>query len=487
MIPDLTAKLSPEERVRADTAQESISPDDGKYRSAAKNLRLIISPRAEWMAFVEVQRALLATRIEFGQAEARHLEELDAAIGKVDPLNMEKLEADPAIHHDQLAVIAELSRYLSPETEALLHPGTTSYDVVDTARAFLFKRAWYDELRPEIARAISKLCSLSERSVDVIQVGRTHLQNTSPVTFGLYLSVYAARLAERLSRCDADFSNLRGKVSGIVGTGASIDMVIGEGKSLEFETAVLAKLGLTPTYAATQITPKEAIADVCHDLVTLDLVLANFANDMRLLYSSAIKEVTSRDNAERLGGSSADAMKDNPIDWENIAGKADVIQSSMSVAYAMMMSDLQRDLRNSVQGRYQPQGIIAEVLESFIRANKALGQLSLNEDRLEDNLLPVRKYPSEAMVAILRGTGFIHSTYGVGHAFVNEMGKRAAKQKRPLLEVALEDAEFSEAFRELPDNKQRILRGDLELYLGSAAARTQLNVDYARKIIGSLP
>ena len=47
-------------------------------------------------------------------------------------------------------------------------------------------------------------------------------------------------------------------------------------------------------------------------------VLSDFADDIRKMYSSSIKEVMSLDSAARLGGSSADAAKDNPINWENI-------------------------------------------------------------------------------------------------------------------------------------------------------------------------
>ena len=65
---------------------------------------------------------------------------------------------------------------------------------------------------------------------------------------------------ERVEKCDRSFADLRGKVSGIVGTGASVEMVIGEGRGMDFEKDVLTKLGLQPDYTATQITQKEKLA-----------------------------------------------------------------------------------------------------------------------------------------------------------------------------------------------------------------------------------
>ncbi|MDR2190153.1 MAG: hypothetical protein LBP53_02995 [Candidatus Peribacteria bacterium] len=85
----------------------------------------------------------------------------------------------------------------------------------------------------------------------------------------------------------------------------------------------------------------------------------------------------------------------------------------MRILYEMIHSDVQRDLRGSVQARYIPE-IILEVYESFVRASRALDTLSINKDKMEENLKSVRNNPSEALVAILRGIpGRTHSKYGV--------------------------------------------------------------------------
>ena len=479
---DLVSKLVGDELAVKRFSLNCISPDDGKYGESSRDLNMHLSAVAEWMGCVKVQEMLLETRVEFGQAETKHLEELRKSIALLDPLNMALLESK-VTKHDQLAVLEEIGRYVSQETKALLHPGTTAYDILDTARSYLAKKAWKEKVRPAIAESIGKLCRIAEDSTDILQVGRTHLQHTSPVTFGLMISNYASRLAERMEKCDGYVEDLRGKISGIVGTGASIDMVIGEGKSLEFEKAVLGKLGLKPDYTATQVVQKERLADVGHGLTTLMHVLSDFADDIRGLYSSEITEVTSRDNAERLGGSSADATKNNPIDYENIAGTPAVVEGGMRILYEMISSDFQRVLRSSKQGRYQPQLMMVEVYESFNSLSKTLDQLSINEDSLERNLSGVRKNPSEAMVAILRGEGWVHPEYGVGHDFVKEMGKRAQKEQRALLEVSLKDPEFKALYERLPDNKKKVLQGNLENYLGSAKERARINIDYVREVI----
>jgi len=482
---DLVSKLTEEERDIAEYALKCVSPDDSKYGKASIKLNKYLSADAEWGMCAYVQRVLLETRMEFDQAEQRHLDEVEEALKKINPLNMSLLE-DQITKHDQLAVIEEIGRFVSEETKSLLHPGTTSYDILDTARSYLFKEAWFEVIRPEVCKSIDKLCEIAERSINILQVGRTHLQDTSPVSFGAILAGYAARFAERLDKCDNYFKDLRGKISGIVGNGASIEMVVGMGKSLKFEKVALKKLDLKPDNTATQIVQKERLADVGHGLTTLMLVLNDLSNDIRILYSSAINEVTSRDNAERLGGSSADATKNNPVTYENICGKTVVVESGMRILYGMIQSDLQRDLRNSVMGRYQPQLMMAETYESFNRLNKALPQLSVNEDRISDNLESVRNNPSEAMVAILRGNKWVHSKYGVGHDFVKEIGKKAKKEGRSLIDIALEDEEFIKLHSEkLSDDEVAILNGELELYIGHSLERARENIKYARNFISN--
>lgn len=480
---DLVSRLSPEELAEREHCMKCISPDDGKYFPVTKDLVDYISVGTEWLTCALIQKVILETRVEFGQAEQKHLDEVITALPKLNPVNMAFLE-ELITRHDQLGVIEEFGRHVSPETKALLHPGTTSYDILDTARSYLFKKAWFEVIRPKVTSAIGKLIDISERSMDYLQVGRTHLQDTSPVLFGGFMATYVGRLAERVEKLDFYFNDLRGKISGIVGTGAGIEMVIGQGKAMEFEKAVLKKLNLKPDYTATQIVQKERLADVGHGLTTLMAVLRDFANDIRLLYSSAIGEVTSGDNAKSLGLSSTDATKNNPINYENIKGKAKVVESGMLLLYELIVSDLQRELSGSVIARYQPQAQMDQTYESFTRLDKALPKLTLNEERLAQNLQVVRNRPSEAMVTILRGeVGWVHSQYGPGHDFVKEMGKRAIKTRRGLLEVALEDSEFKKLYDNLSPLKQDILNGNLEKYTGDYRERAAININYAKSVI----
>ena len=478
---DFTLSISPEELAYQNFCLDRIYPDDAKYSDKSDPLRPFISERAVWKKCAEVQYFLLETGVEFGRGTEENVTEAKNALEKADPLNMKLIEKKKT-RHDQLAVIEELGRYTSEETKSLFHPGTTSYDILDTARSKLYKDAWKEVMRPMVSSVISDLCGLAETYEDVVQTGRTHLQNTSPVSFGGYLANYAARLAERVEKVDDCVDDFRGKVSGIVGTGAGPSMVFGD-MAEEFEERVLEKLDLKPDKTSTQIVNKERFADFGHYLVTLDGVLANYANDIRFLYSSSIQEVTSRDNEKRLGGSSTDAGKNNPINYENIAGKYAEIESGMRVLYEMNRSNLQRDLRNSVQARYQPNMMMAEVYESFTRAGECMKTLSVNADRMEENLERVREFPTEAATTILKGEKFIHPVFGLPHDFIKEKAKVSKSEKRKFIDVCKEDKHFMETYENMSDLKKSILDGQIENYLGFHKKRAKDNISYARRVI----
>ena len=478
---DLVDSMSQEERIYQNFCMDRIYPDDAKYSDKNDPMRPYISERALWKKCAEVQYFLLETGVEFGRGNQKNIDEAKVAFEKCDPLNMKLIESK-VTKHDQLAVIEELGRYTSEKTKSYFHPGTTSYDIIDTARSNLLKGAWKEVMRPKVTEVIEKFCDLAETYEDVVQVGRTHLQNTSPVSFGGYISNYAKRLAQRVEKVDQCVDEFKGKISGIVGTGAGPTMIFGD-RAEEFEERVLEKLDLEPDTTATQIVQKEGILDFGHFLVSLDGVLANYAEDMRFLYSSEVQEVTSRDNEKRLGGSSTDAGKNNPINWENIAGKYAEIESGMRVLYEMNRTNLQRDLRNSVQARYQPNKMMAEVYESFSRASGCMDMLSVNVDKIEKNLKRVREFPTEAATTILKGENFIHPEYGLPHSFVKEKAKESKRDKRKFIQVCKEDSEFLEVYKKMPEFKRSILEGEMENYLGSHQKRAMENVAYARSII----
>lgn len=473
--------LSVLERILLHNNLNNLDPIDAKYRPKVEPLHPYLSHYAEFKTAAELQLNLLQTRMEFGGAQQWHVDEVRGAIDKIDPLNITLLE-DYVTKHDQLAVIEEIGRHVSVETKALLHPGTTSYDIVDTVRNYLFRKAWNDQIRVVALKVKDKFVELAEKAMDIPAAGRSHLQLAAPILYGRRFSRVAQLLAERIEYLDAASSKLKGKISGIVGTGAGIDMVIGKGQSIAFEKEVLQKWQMEPDYTASQIVQKANLADFAHGFATLGLTIANFADDMRLLYASGLNEVTSRDNMNRLGGSSSNALKNNPINYENMAAFEFIGPATMNTVYSLLVTDLERDLKSSKTARVEPQRLMAYTFETLVRAASTLKQLDLNLDTIAANLEEICKKPGDAYTTVLRGEGFVHPTYGVGHSFVKEIGKVAQKENRPLFEVAMEDEYFAAMYEGLDVEKKAVLGGDMTQYLGSEKERILENLAYARNV-----
>ena len=504
---NFVAELSDQERIEAETRMKTVSPNDGKYYQ--KDLEDYITADAEWMACAKVQLELMRTRVEFGLADEDDLKIVEEAYRNINPLNISLIERR-VTKHDQLAVLEEFklrieemfekkeqldffqedreesAKDTAERIQALLHPGTTSYDILDTARSYLLKQVWENKLKWTVIDTIQWFIKLAEehREEEVLQVGRTHLQHTAPVPFSQTFSNSAADLAERLLNCDLCFSKARWKVSGIVWTGASVAMIVSSDRGIEFEIEALKKLWLEPAYTATQVVPKEPLRDIWNSVLGVMSVIANFAGNMRKLYSSDIAEVTSLDSKKRLGWSSADASKNNPINYENIEWSLAVVESWMRILNELTQTDLQRDLRGSVQARYEPHGMISKTYESLKRTSRELKQLHVNRENVAKNLDNVRKKPTEPLVSILRWeTWWTHSKYGVGHSFVKEIAKLSQTSGKQFMKVLFADSEFLELFETLPKDKQDIINGKLELYQWTSAQRTLLNLEKAEAAV----
>ena len=146
--------------------------------------------------------------------------------------------------------------------------------------------------------------------------------------------------------------------------------------------------------------------------------------------------------------------------------------------FALQVSDHQRDLRGSVQARYEPQRIMAMTYEALKRTKKSVKNLFVVKDRMKENLEGIRKKPTEALTGILKAHLFEHPEYGDAHESVKQWAKKAQKERSLLLTVAMEDDAFVNYWTNKLDDRQRdILSGNIERYAFSSISRTERNLE----------
>ena len=163
-----------------------------------------------------------------------------------------------ATDHNVRALVNVLQRELPASVRHLVHVGATSYDITDTANALRYRAALRNVIVPLLIRLERALIELTEREADTAQVGRTHGQYASPVTFGFAMAEYVARLGKSIVGISGRAGDLRGKLAGAVGAYNATSLLVDD--ALELERAVLRRLELKPSESAT---PRSSSRSTC--------------------------------------------------------------------------------------------------------------------------------------------------------------------------------------------------------------------------------
>ncbi len=508
-IAELRNRIDELELRLVESRYENFCPIDVKYRH--EELIQFLSFAAEARYCSKVQTNLMKGLRKYGKSTDQNVEEMENAERRVSPAFIYELE-DKITKHDQQALLkalkgikdeeelkkamkeisAALHRYftglVSEDTARKIHPGTTSYDILDTARSMMYRDALKSVVIPSAIKLLETLVVLAkayagkvdEKGSARVQVGRTHGQHTSPTLFSYAMMNYALRLEDRIEKLEEATDELQGKISGIVGTHASIGTIIGLENAEEFERYVIGdECNLKVCPISSQIVWREKWADLTHYLISLDMPIADMANSMRQLQRSEIHEVGERASEERRGGSSADPGKSNPLNFENVSGMFELVLNSQNPMYHTGISEHQRDLRNSVIQRFEPVHATCEVYETLKRMNKVVGSLAVYPANMDRNIRDASKFGiSEALNAILKA----HS-HPDPHEFVRKLTLTARREDRPLLEVVLENPDIKEYWGRFTD-EQLLALTDFESYIGLAHEKTWREIKRIKEKFG---
>ena len=195
----------------------------------------------------------------------------------------------------------------------------SSNDVFPTAMHVAAVAAIREHLIPSIKQLRDTLARKAEAFKDIVKIGRTHLQDATPLTLGQEFSGYVAQLDHGLKHVEASLPHLCELALGGTAVGTGLNAPIG------FDTKVAAELAkLTGHPFVTAPNKFEALAS--HDalvhghgaLKTLAASMMKIANDVRWLASGprcGIGELTIPENEP---GSSIMPGKVNPTQSEAV-------------------------------------------------------------------------------------------------------------------------------------------------------------------------
>jgi adenylosuccinate lyase len=240
-------------------------------------------------------------------------------------------------HHDMIAFTRAIAESLGPPGR-WIHLGLTSSDVLDSALSLQIQEA-ADILAEDLKQLEDVLSELADRYKHTLTIGRSHGIHAEPTTFGHKMAVFVAQVRRDCQRLEHARDELRvGKLSGAVGTHANLPA--------EVEESALARLGLRPAEAATQILQRDRHAQFISTLAVIAATLEQQATEIRGLQRTEIGEAFEPFSSGQQG-SSAMPHKRNPELCERICGLARLIRGHVVTALDDVAVWHERDIAHS--------------------------------------------------------------------------------------------------------------------------------------------
>src|SRR5690242_1303956 len=255
--------------------------------------------------------------------------------GRVDVERV--LEIEKEVKHDVIAFTTNVAEHVGREAR-YLHFGLTSNDVVDTAQGLMIKDA-SRLLLEDLDRFAAVLKKRAFEFKHTPMVGRTHGIHAEPITFGVKIAIWYAECQRNRERLAYAAEQMRvGKTSGAVGIYSHLSPAI--------EKKILAKLGLKPSAAESQVIQRDRHAFYVSTLAVIAASLEKIALEVRGLQRTEIREAEEF-FSEGQKGSSAMPHKRNPVTAEQICGLARVVRANAQAALENVALWHERDISHS--------------------------------------------------------------------------------------------------------------------------------------------
>ena len=237
--------------------------------------------------------------------------------------------------------------------------GQSSNDCFPTAMHIAAAKAVTEDLLPAIAELADGLTKKSEQYKGLVKIGRTHMMDATPVTFGQELSGFVAQLKNAENAIKAALPQVYELAQGGTAVGTGLNTKASFADAIAKELAELSGLPLVSApnkFAA--LSGHEPLAFLSGALKTLAIALMKIANDLRLLGSgprAGLAEVRLPANEP---GSSIMPGKVNPTQCEALSMLAcQVMGNDAAIGFGSSQGHLQLNVFKPV--------IIHNILQSI--------------------------------------------------------------------------------------------------------------------------
>ncbi len=286
------------------------------------------------------------------------------------------LEIEATTQHDVIAFVTNVAEEVG-ENGKYVHFGLTSSDVLDTALSLQILQA-SRVIQDDMNKLLIALRSRVEQHGEHLCAGRTHGMHAEPTTLGFKLAGHYEEFARCLRRLKAATEGVRvAKLSGAVGTGSNLPP--------QFELKVAEALGLIPESIATQVVPRDRLAELFFAMALTGAAIERLALELRHLQRTEVGEIR-EGFSKGQKGSSAMPHKQNPISAENLTGVARLLRSYVAPALENVSLWHERDIsHSSVERVILPDAFI--LLDyALARLTKLVSGFEAFPDKMEANM-----------------------------------------------------------------------------------------------------
>jgi len=398
-------------------------------RYSRDEMSAIFSDRAKFSRWLEIEILAVEARVRLGDVSVEDLSEIKERAA-FDPDRIAEIEAER--HHDVVAFVENVRENVG-DAGRHVHFGMTSSDVVDTATAVALRDAG-DLLVEEAGRLLQTVRRRALEHRDTVMAGRTHGVHAEPTSFGLKLAGWAFELGrdrERLRRARDQVAV--GKLSGAVGTYSQL--------SPEVEAYVCDRLGLRNEDAATQVVARDRHAEFLAAIATTGASLERFAQEIRHLQRTEVREVQEPFGAGQKG-SSAMPHKKNPVVCERICGLARLLRAFAQTGFENVALWHERDISHSSVERISL-GDACTLLDYMLdKMRWVVDGMVVDAERMSTNLeASYGLVHSQSVLSALLSKGALQREEG--YSLVQRNAMLAWEKGRPLIELLKSDPEVT--------------------------------------------
>lgn len=305
--------------------------------------------------------------------------------------------------------------------------GQSSNDTFPTVMHISAVEEIHHELIPALEHLQTALNSKAAEFKDIIKIGRTHLQDATPVTLGQEFSGYTTQVRYGIARVKSCLPRLSQLAQG--GTAVGTGLNCKKGFAELFAKQVTEITGIPFTTAENKfeaMAAHDAIVETSGALNTLACSLMKIANDVRLLGSGPRCGIGEISLPENEPGSSIMPGKVNPTQSEAMTMVCTQIMGNhMTISVAGSNGHFELNVFKPVMiyNLLQSIRLLADACNSF--TNNCVVGIEANEER-------IKKLLNDSLMLVTSLNPVI------GYDNAAKIAKQAHKEGKTLKEVALE-------------------------------------------------